>query len=401
MTTEQPDDNLFIPLGSYKAPALPTVDTLQALMARLRTLFHKTDDTPFIADDRLQRSTLEMLDDIVAPPACGPLIDELQSTLADWIAQPQRRFNLQLIVLPPGDENGVLASWARQYGHAVLDAPDRTTLLSATTADPINLDGDGVLVIPELERWFLRHRNGLTLVRALLARLDTLERRCVIGCNSWAWAFLCKAVGAHMILPQGLTFRAFDGARLGQWFSQLAGDDSLRHITFRVSDSGADVMAEDDDGQLKHDHFTGLAARSLGIPWVAWHIWRSSLRSSADADESTGAEDRPDDETEAPKKVHPDDEQTLWVVALEQFSLPAGDDAEPALLVLQALLIHGTLSVAELRDVVPVVGESTVLSALVRAGVVEQTRGQLRCTPAAYPAVRSGLSTAGFSMDRL
>lgn len=398
----------FQPVEDYDPPSLPTADTLQAMLGRLRSLVQGDASEPVIADDHLQRSTVAMLDRIAAPPACGPLIDELQNTLAEWLQSETPRLNHQLIVMPPCDEAGVLESWAARYGHSVLAAPSRDDLTSAHTNDLPSMAGDGVLVIPRLEDWFLRHRNGLARVRALLARLDRLDRRCVVGCNSWAWAFLCKSVQAHLVLPDGLSFQPFDARRLSDWFARLASDETLDAVSFRISDTGDDVFARADDGELLHDHFETLAARSRGIPWVAWHLWRRSLRARIDTAAGSAANaagqsvacatDPVAGVTESGKHAN---EQVLWIVALEEFSLPGTNELADALLVLQALLIHGHLTAVQLAEVTPIVGESTVVSCLLRAGLVQLNDGQLSCTPAAYPAVRGGLLAAGFSMDAL
>jgi len=391
MPIEQSTVASFKPLGDYKAPSLPAADTLQLLGERLRLLFSKPDDKPFIADDRLHRSTLKMLDEVVAPPACGPLLEELQATLEGWVTQREPLSWLKLIVLPPGDENGVVETWASAQGHEILPPPDRSDLISAAGVELPKLTDEGVLVIPQLERWFLRHRNGLHAVRQLLAELDVTKRHCLVSCNSWAWAFLCKAVGADLILPDALTFEAYDAERLHGWFSQLSEASTHTDLRFRLTQNGEDVMMLKGEDKDAHEYFTRLAARSLGIPWVAWRLWRRSLRSSSDDDEA-------DSEVKA---VAQDDGHTLWVSALEEFSLPGGAHNEAALLVLHAILIHGAITLEELRAVLPLVGESNILSALISAGLVERKDRQVTCFPAAYPAIRSGLATAGFSMDKL
>jgi hypothetical protein len=51
--------------------------------------------------------------------------------------------------------------------------------------------GDGLWVLPSLEHCYLRHAHGLELVRRFLdlAQSGRLGRG-VIGCDSWAWAYL-------------------------------------------------------------------------------------------------------------------------------------------------------------------------------------------------------------------
>lgn len=400
----------FQPLKNYDSPQLAAADALQATVARMRALFKGPDDKPFIGDDRLQLSTKKMLDDIVSPPACGPLIGELNVTLVDWIAEDAPLSWIKTIVLPPGDDGGVIETWANQEGHQILLPPQREALISNDPCALPELEGEGVLVIPQLERWFLRHRNGLAIVRALLGALDGLQRHCVIGCNNWAWAFLNKAVGANMVLPDALTFQPFDARRLHHWFSQLSAGSGREDLLFRLTRSGENVMALDNNGELKHDFFIQLAARSRGIPWVAWRLWRRSLRSGTeDPNEIDSAEKFAEDKSQSKNTAKNGkrsliSEQTLWVAALDDFSLPNKND-DTALLVLHALLIHGSLTPQELRQVLPLVGESNVLSALANSGMIERQPGQdgesdqVRCFAAAYPAIRSGLQTAGFGSN--
>ena len=372
----------FGPLADYRVPAMPTRDTLQILLTRARELLHRNADAPLIDDARLRASTLDMLDEAAAPPACGPLVDELQASLADWIDDdnpPQRR---QCIVLPAGDRNDVVASWARAHGHTVLDAPEREASLGAGPDALPNLTGDTVLVVPALETWFVRHRDGLWLIRALLDQLAELDRRVVVGCNSWAWQYLVRAVRADAVLPAPLIFQPFDAMRLRNWFRAIARNDDPP-IQFLDARSGEDILALDDNGR-PHDRLFSLAARSHGIPWIAWRLWRRSLRRRI-----------PDDETDAPD-VADDDAHTLWVIALEEFSLP-GRNNDDSLLVLHALLIHGPLLPNQLAAVLPFTGAGNTLNSLLAAGILEHdAHGRLACTPDAYPAIRTGLTTAGF-----
>ena len=57
-------------------------------------------------------------------------------------------------------------------------------------------------------------------MRTLLAELGAAKRPVVVGCSSWAWAFLSKATDAALILSDSVTFRAFYAQRLHAWFAQ-------------------------------------------------------------------------------------------------------------------------------------------------------------------------------------
>ena len=284
-----------------------------------------------------------------------------------------------MVVLPPCDHAGILARWAKSSGHALLTPPARAELADSTRLPPPDLAGEGLLVVPALDRWFLRTRLGLGAVRALLGRVAAGERKCLLGCGSFAWAFLSRAVEADALLPHPLSLRAYDAERLRNWFAELAAHGDAEATLFRFSDGGHEIDLAARQPQADN-YFKRLASRSLGIPWVAWHQWRQSLRSRADTD--------------------PAGPQTLWVGELETYALPSRHEPDE-LLLLQALLIHGSLGADGLRETVPSVRAAGVVPALVGAGLVERCEGEYRCRPAAYPAVRAGLSAAGFPLDEL
>ncbi len=387
------EESSFVPLGTYKWPAMPTQETVRRWVERVSHKIasrFRDDDEPAVAKDKLQRITRSVLDNVIAPPSCGPLKRELEQTIAARVSSPDPLTRSMLIVLPPCDRSCVIRSWAERNSHQILEPPARSELIGAVDGPLPDLDGDGVLVIPRLEHWFLRHHDGLGRVRRLLGALDRLDRPCLIGCNSWAWRYLVAAVDADLVLPSGITFQAFDAERLHHWFSELVGEDGLQSLRFRQSDSGKDVMAVDKDGKLENDYFQTLAATSLGIPWVAWHLWRRSLRAE-NGDVHTDSDDANNEQR---------DEQTLWIEALEEFQLP-GSSRQSALLVLQSLLIHGELSESDLALSLPVQGIAAVLAALRTAGFIHRDGDAFQCHPAAYPSIRSGLSAAGFATDRL
>ncbi len=388
MTDEDDAAVTFEPIGHYKAPPLPTEHALRRLFERTRVAVGGEADDPVVADDHLERPTASVLDDVAAPPACGPLVEELDRTLRDWLRDPAPASRVKVIVLPPCDHNDIVESWARERDHGLVEPPDRETLLRATARPVLAGAGDGPIVVPRLERWFLRHRTGLAAVRTLLAEIGTIDRHCVIGCNSWAWAFLAKATDAAIILPRALTPRPFDADRLQRWLSSLARSEETEAMTFRLSGSGADVFALDDDGKRSNRYLEQLAARSLGIPWIAWHLWRQSLR-TGDAPSSKKA-----------KRLADRDDRTLWISDLDEPALP-DDREEQALLVLQALLIHGALTPGELSHVMPPEGEHDLIPTLLATGFVERSDGKVRVRPRAYPTVRRELKAAGYPMDIL
>ena len=419
----------LVPLGDYRSPGMPAEHVVRAVWRRFKERFDSSDSDPVRADNRLQSTTLKVLDEVVGPPACGPLMHDFDAAVRAWLDEPEGTFHC-VVVLPPCDSTDLIGSWAKSRGHAVLGAPERdqghalsvivdtakeshaTGAENAADGKALTPEGEApLLVIPRLESWFLRRRNGLLAVRALLAELQQSERRCLIGCNSWAWAFLVRAAGAALVLPSPRTFVAFDAKRLQAWFSELAAAqaDSGR-VAFRLAHSGADVLALKDDGALSSNYLEELAARSNGIPWVAWHLWRNALRTGIDATEiqkanghagtKPASQEDANKAAEAPENGVPADERTFWITGVPDPDLPHHHD-DNALLVLHALLIHGALDSTELLSVLPDATASEVLPALLRSGFLEKQGNQLTVKPSAYPAVRRALLADGFPIGEL
>ena len=394
---EAPDDapEAFIPLADYAAPGGPVGHLARRLLDRVRRVL-ASEEAPVVEDEGLREATRATVDDHMGTPDCAPLVRELDATLDGWATGGRAAEDtLRLVVLPPGDPHGLLAGWAARRAHAVLEPPSFDALLAPRERSPLDAapGGDGVLVVPRLERWFVRHRNGLAHVRALLAELAAGERRCVVGCNSWAWLYLARAVEADLLLPPPLTFAPFDAPRLHRWLAELAVADGTRDVVFRTSGSGTDVFARDADDGFESDFLPGLAARSRGVPWVAWRQWRRGLRTRREGADGDG-EDGPEDDADGADADGPED--TLWLVETGEPVLPIGHE-RTARLVLHALLLHGELATAELARVLPVVGESNIVPALARAGFVERADGRYRCATSAYPAIFESLATAGLS----
>ncbi len=389
MTNTQDDSaklRKFQPIGQFNRPPMPTDESLRRAGWKLwRHLRGNPKSDPFIADESLSLANKNQLDKLAAPPACGPLLDELTSTFADWLATPEPAHWVQLVVLPPCDHNDVLRSWAMANKHFIVEPPERTSLLCSKPSK-IELDGSqDLLVLPRMEHWFLRHHLGLNQLQQLLNQLVDIKQHCIVGCNSWAWSYLSKAIQTQLVLPRPLMFEAFDRDRLKSWLTDLSTSDDHSN-TFRFAKSGTEIFGEQAKPRAADDYFATLAARSLGIPWVAWHQWRRSLKLSSEADDKF-------------KERFPH-ERTVWVAEVGDFSIPS-DDMQAGLLILQSLLIHDRLTAVELAATVPGVQCSNVLSALLDAEIVYRDGHELRCVPAAYPAVRASLLAAGFPGDPL
>ncbi|MCH2486321.1 MAG: hypothetical protein MK010_01060 [Erythrobacter sp.] len=391
----------LIPLAQYSAPKLPTEDRLRAWSMRIKAMFLSRMGDTVISSERLETPTLRRLDEAAEPPACGPLIEDIERATADWLAADPPNPAALAIVMPPTDENDVLGSWAREAGYRVLDPPetrgafcDRQTMASATQ-EPCPL-----LAIPRLERWFLRSETGLEGLRELFRHLENYPGRVLIGCNSFAWAFLSKALNLNLLIHEPLIFKPFDAERLERWLGGLAEDEAGRSVDFRIAETGESLLDEGDGGPESSDFFVRLAGRSRGIPWIAWHMWRNSLRlAETDAKPQADAVEPEADDAKPPVSGRLD-RTTFWVAALDELVLP-GDYPRDLLFALHALALHGAMRREDLAKVMPSGLDPQIVGALVNSRFVRRADNRLTLEPETYPAIYDGLRTAGFPVGQI
>ena len=392
----------FVPLADCEKPDMPADQSVRRWVEQMLKRLRREESEPFVASDDLDTATTRTLDRIAAPPACGPLLADFAGALGSWRTDPGtgprgQKGRIRLVVMPPCDDD-VVATWACHAGIECLDPPSRMDLASGTTPDlsAFGNEHGTPIVIPRLEDWLLRHRRALTPMRALMAAIHVSRRPILIGCNAWAWHYLSRTLDADLVLPDPETFQPFDAARLRDWFRALAvsGGEGSDVLCFRVAETGEDVLRPEDerDDDETSDWLETFAARSRGIPWVAWAMWRTALRSSPEAADTDAAVDR---------ARH---EGTLWLASPEEFELPPRHERR-TLLVLHALLVHGSLAPAEMALVLPEAerdGDAAIVAALQRAGFIAHGEDdRLRCRAVAYPQIRSALRDMGYPMARL
>ena len=407
----------FIRLDEYKKPAEPTRETVRrgisGLWARLRG--SQPLNKSAIEQKNLHTVPQSMLDQAVARPEWHVLARGVSGALKDWLAVDEPDCWMQVFVgAPYSGVQEALTAWGTSKEWQIIEAPRVEQILQGGEdwLTSLGEKKDAPVVIPYLEHCYLRHYNGLSLVNRILELLTTASRRCLVGCNSWAWAFLCKALQFDSELPHPFTLEAFDHNRLEWWFSQLAASSKAGFV-FRQADNGKPVLPpipshEDHAGEHESereqsnaesefdqapDFLKHLAAHSLGIPGVAWTIWRHSLR-------STPIEEV-DDKWQ--KEVASDQGLTIWVKPWSQVDLPslpsAGDHYH--LFVLHSLLLHSGLPVHILGQLLPF-SPAEVIRSLHRlrfAGLIEQREKLWRVTALGYPAARQELKSEGYLVD--
>lgn len=349
--------------------------------------------------NNLKALPCERLQQVAPAPDWRDAVASLDGALEGWLTDERSdRFMVFLIGPPHGGCADILRRWAEQHQWRVLDPPAPEQILSGDPAWPGSpMADDRPWVLPCLERIYLRHATGLGLVRHFLQQAcRSALGRGIIGCDSWAWAFLRR------IWPPGrralaLTLQSFDQERLTVYFQRLAGIPERQLLLFRQSNNGAYVLPPPagifDEPVTRSDFLRRLAAHSRGIPGVARAIWRASLRTrpATDMTGETGTDDR-----NPPCK-------TIWIAPWDQIEKPAlpGNAGRDQAFVLHALLLHGGLTVELLGCVLPLAPHHVVetLALLQDAGLVEQAGEVWRVTPIGYPAVRGFLEDNRYFSD--
>lgn len=379
----------FKPLGQYAWPSAPVNHGVETLLSQFKQWLGRRDMSVGIDQTRLQIPSADFVNTVAEPPANHPLLEELTFALSHWVQSDTADTPHQMIVLPPCDREDLLHQWANAEGLPFFGL-DR----SFADLDEFDTNEASPVILSKLEHRFLRTRQGLIEVRLLLDRVSRMTRPVLIGCNSWAWQFLRKSCEIDLIFPDPLMFQAFDKTRIRRWLGTLAhSPEDTETFCFRSVSTGRDVFGNGEGEAEVSAFMTDLARRSHGIPWIAWHLWRMSLR-VMDRDQASS-------DTEGALDRKPADGiETIWVMDLPAPTVPNRND-QNALLVLHSLLIHGGLTEDQIVQTVPLVSYTNVLTSLVRARLIDQIDGQYRCLPSAYPAIRDGLKNNSYPVDIL
>ena len=399
MTTQGPDareqdtgeDERFwqlVPIADYRLPQTPAAGAARARWASLRRLFaphREAPEAPARTEADLRGLTAQRLDALAGP------VDWTAGAAALDQQLEQDTDGVWFVIGPPHSGHvALLNAWAVRQGARRIEPPGDDAILSADRAWLAAWPREaGRWLLPRLEQCWLRHAAGLALARELLTRAQAGQLgRGVIGCDSWAWAYLRQV--APLPTRRVLTLQACDGECLAGLFRSLVAAEVRRPVRFRHAHSGKPVLVVDDAkdaaGAAELEY---LAARCRGNAGLARALWRSRLRAEPDADS--------DDADTA----NVDDGTSIWLAAAEEPSLAAGPD-ETVALVLHALLLHNGLPRPLLAELLPLPAFRVqgALHRLAAAGaIVETPAGDLRISAAGYAPARDLLQAQGFLMD--
>jgi hypothetical protein len=391
----------YVTIADYDPPSHPVTHTVKKGVSFLKPLFRRDEaeqDTLLKAEEDLQALPAWQLERLVPAPRWDAAAEALQPILVDWLAQEQPDRPIVTLIGPPYSGHAdILAAWAEQQNWSLLSPPTPAQILAGDDAWLSELSrADAPWVLPALEKVYLRHAVGLSLVRRFLDRAYSGDfGRGVIGCDSWAWSFLQHIWHGRWSVP--LTLQAFDQEKLAYYFQSIAQLVNKEPLHFRQSNDGSYVLPppDDDEASVETSKFLHhLAASSRGILGVAWAYWQDSLKARPD---EMMAEEAQIEQGKIPQ-------ETIWVNPwddLERPSLPPGAGRDEAF-ILHALLLHNGLSFELLPQLLPL-SPSQVAETLFRlkdAGLVVRRHELLRVSPRGYPAVRQFLNSSGYLLDQ-
>ncbi len=393
----------YVPIADYRIPAATVegkVKTgLSALWQHLRPTPAQPQASPLKTEDELRLVPKAQIERIVPAPDWQPAAAALDDTLAGWLDTEQSARACIFVISPPHGGNGdILTAWAGNRRWRVVSPPSPEQILARDPAWLADWTRDpSPWVLPNLERCYLRHACGLDLARRLLdhACAGSLGHG-VIGCDSWAWAFLRKAWNGPE--PPLLTLQSFDPQGLARWFQSFIAGSGMDHLVFRQADNGKYVLsppanAVGDEPAETSDFLRILAAHSRGIPGIAHAIWRANLRTAPDetlSEATTNAEQA-------------DRRSTVWVEPWRQIrqTTPASGLLREYAAPLHTLLLHAGLTGSVLNQLLPLATTSVeaTLACLEAAGLVMQRESEWLISPAGYPAIRQFLREDGYLTD--
>ncbi len=404
----------YITLAQYARPGAPAAEIVRGGLKSARRLIRPRADQASVDQGLLSAAPPYLLNRAAPVPDLEQMVTALEDALHNWFFTRDPKASVKVVVGPPGSNvDKTVAALGRRKGWPVYGPPTPGEILAGGNSWLDNLDANGLLpvVIPRLGNCYLRHHNGLALIGRFLDWLESTRRRCLVACDSWAWAYLVKALQIDAMLPPPLTLAPIDGKRLQFWLPTLARSNGGRFL-FREAGSGQPVfmVATGCDELIRRNTLRGqmeafgewagastfakqLAAYSRGLPEVAWSWWRECLQVTPEADKaiSRGLDSE-------------ENWYTVWVKPWSQLPLPSVPNSTGTTesIVLHTLLLHsGTTS--ELLEILLPFSHNQIRRALHQLSADHLAKvtadGCWRVTLLAYPAVRQYMENEGYLVD--
>lgn len=398
----------FVPMAKYQVPSAPAQGVVRDYWQGIKRFFLRQEDplsAPLHRERELHGLSEIQLAHLVPRLHWDHALAALTDSLHDWLVDTDPVPAVQFVVTPPHvDRAAMLVSLADQHRAHLLQPPGVTSILGGDFSGWWSAmdDASPFWVIPDLERYFLRHASGLDLVRELLNRATSGElSRGLIGCDSWSWSYLRRVCRAP--LYGAITLQAFDADRLERLFCGMAEVHQGDRICFVNAENGHNIITVPEGSEGSRVELQHLAAHCRGNVATAVTYWRESLRSTQDEPEPASGEPAHSTAQSRGDKKSPvsHHEQQIWVTSLlPQQPLPSGKD-EQALLLLHSLMLHGGLSTEALDVVLPFSFNrlQALTERMKQMGLLESFDGRWQVRALACAAVRDLLASHNYLVD--
>ncbi len=396
----------YIPVGDFKPPSSPVTEATRGGVRLLWTaLRHAVFREKAESQEEvvLDRPSDTLLRELTPVPDWTDAAAALSHTFEkEWFEENHPKRPIVAIVGPPGcDHAALLRELACQHKLQISEAPIADELMVSDSLQKGYLhssdaSSEAILVIPNLEHWYLRHEEGLATVRDLMEHLLSRQRRAILACDSWAWAYLNHAIGIGEVVGTPQTLAPFDANRLDKWMRRHL---DIEGFEFRYGRENELVFptanADDDDSETKQPPksaiLRSLAAKSRGNLGVALALWRDCLRTA------------PDDANGHASENHDTSKRQMWLASPSELERPGLEFEIENVhnFILHAVLLHGGLPASTLVKLLPLPDHEVRLgvNTLRRSGILEVRSGRLQVSLASYPFARRQLQQSGFLVD--
>lgn len=183
----------YVPISDFECPIVLSADVARQKWRLFKRLFTNTDHSsaPIKSEEVLQTFLRARLDELVPAINWHAAVGALDCALGDWIQNQPNESPVKFIVGQLFMGNGeILALWTSRHNARLIAKPKQEQILN-NDQSWLNYwpDSQSCWVLPNLDQYFLRHAEGLALIRRFLAlALNGDLGTGLIGCDSWSWA---------------------------------------------------------------------------------------------------------------------------------------------------------------------------------------------------------------------
>ncbi|MCW8799737.1 MAG: hypothetical protein OQK71_02300, partial [Desulfobacter sp.] len=239
----------YVPLVDYAVPQATISRTIKSGIKDIWQRFHRQDTPVHQPAQDLEYLPPSAVEKVAPPSNWSGAVQALEIAAKHKIGSAEAPSVMMVAGLPGSGNTEILSRLAKSLGWRLITAPDPQQIL---TQDLAWLDwttsANNPWVLPDLGKTYLRHVRGLTLVRQLLAKINSKAAGPgIIGCDSWALAYLRRVLPVSF--PEAVVAQAFDDHSLGRWLSRRVNDGCGRQLHFRQADNGETVLPPDADAK--------------------------------------------------------------------------------------------------------------------------------------------------------